>query len=71
MLGRLGYYLKVIYHHYITYRQFRGVIMDEVKLGPELNKRFEIRHPKNLRIGHKTVISGDLFINAMGGGRNR
>lgn len=40
---------------------------DHVILGPEFDKRFEVRHPQNLKVGYKTVMSGDLFINAMGG----
>ena len=43
---------------------------DHVILGPEFDKRFEVRHPQNLKVGYKTVMSGDLLINAMGG-RNR
>lgn len=47
--------------------QFKGASLDNVSIGPELNNRFEIRHPENLRIGYKTAIAGDCFINAMGG----
>ena len=54
------------WNKYVTYRQFQGAQLDHVKLGPELNKRFEIRHPQNLSVGYKTVISGYLFINAWG-----
>ncbi len=59
--------LARIYYHSLAKRQFKGAVTDELILGPELNKRFEVRHPENLVIGHKTVISGDLFINAWGG----
>lgn len=48
-------------------KQLDGAHLDNVILGPELDKRFEVRWPQNLTIGYKTAISGDLFINAMGG----
>lgn len=67
---RLGFIKKKVrelYHRMFTWRQFRGARLDHVKLGPELNKNFEIRHPQNLEVGYKTVISGNLFINALGG----
>ena len=52
----------------LAHKQFNGSKLgDDVNIGPELNKNFEIRHPENLIIGDKTVISGDLFINALGG----
>lgn len=49
------------------HRMFKGALLDHVVFGPELDKRFEVRHPNNLSIGYKTVISGDCFINALGG----
>lgn len=48
-------------------QQFKGAVLDNVSIGVELNRRFEIRHPENLRIGYKTAIAGDCFINAWGG----
>ena len=50
-----------------AYAQFKGAQLDNVNLGPELNKRFEVRCPENLSIGYKTSLSGDCFINAKGG----
>ena len=41
-------------------------MLNNVVFGPELDKRFEVRHPQNLSIGYKTVINGDCFINALG-----
>ncbi len=70
MIGRLTIRLRKVWDKYFTHRQFKGAQLDHVKLGPELNKKFEIRHPQNLVVGYKTVISGDLFINALGGGTN-
>lgn len=52
---------------YLAYQEFRGAQLDHVILGPELDKRFEIRFPEKLEVGYKTVISGDCFINARGG----
>lgn len=46
---------------------FKGAKLDNVAIGPELDKRFEIRHPENLIIGYRTAINGDCFINALGG----
>ena len=66
MIGRLIIKLRNLRDKHITYRQFKGAQLDNVKLGPELNKRFEIRHPQNLSVGYKTVMNGDLFINAWG-----
>ena len=51
------------------HRVFKGALLDNVVFGPELDKSFEVRHPQNLSMGYKTVISGDCFINAMGGVR--
>ena len=48
-------------------RKFKGAKLDHVIFGPELDKRFEVRHPDKLEIGHCTVVNGDLFINALGG----
>lgn len=67
MIGRLLFKIRRKWDYLYTYRQFKGAHLDHVKLGPELNKRFEIRHPQNLSIGFMTVISGDCFINAWGG----
>ncbi len=51
----------------IAYFKFKGANLDNVILGSELNRNFEIRCPENLSIGYCTSISGDLFINAFGG----
>ena len=67
MIGRMIFKIRRVWDKLYTWRQFKGAQLDNVKLGPELNKRFEIRHPKNLVVGYKTVMSGDLFINAWGG----
>lgn len=67
MIGRLIIKWRNVWDKHVTHRQFKGAQLDHVKLGPELNKRYEIRHPQNLVVGYKTVISGDLFINAWGG----
>lgn len=70
-LGRLKMFIRQWYYKHYTWRQFKGAKLDNVKLGPELNRNFEIRHSNKLEIGYKTVVSGDLFINAWGGGKNR
>lgn len=69
MIGKIVFIIRRVWDETYTWRQFNGAQLDHVKLGPELNKRFEIKHPRNLSVGYKTVISGDLFINAMGGVR--
>lgn len=51
----------------IIQKQIRKANLEQVIIGPELNKNFEVRCPDKLFIGKKTVISGNLFINAMGG----
>ena len=51
-------------------RQIRKAHLNDVVLGPELNRNFEVRHPENLYIGKHSVLSGDCFINALGGGKN-
>lgn len=51
----------------IACQKFKGAQLDHVILGPELENRFEIRFPENLKVGYKTVINGDCFINARGG----
>ena len=56
-----------LYRQGVIRRQFRGADLDSVIFGPELDKRFEVRSPERLHIGHKTVVAGDLFINARGG----
>jgi maltose O-acetyltransferase len=48
-------------------KKFKEANLDHVALGPELDKRFEIRHPERLTIGFRTAINGDCFINAWGG----
>jgi len=62
-------YSKMSNHYFrkLAYKQFEGAHLDNVNIGPELNRRFEIRHPENLTIGYGTAISGDCFINAYGG----
>lgn len=62
-IGRLIKKLRL----YFIRRKFKGAQLDHVVLGPELDKRFEVRHPQKLSMGYKTVISGDCFINAWGG----
>lgn len=62
-IGRLLYKLR----QSIIKRKFRKAQLDHVILGPELAKRFEVRHPERLKIGYKTVINGDCFISAFGG----
>ncbi len=62
----IGKLIKKIRQMWIR-QKFRKADFDHVILGPELDKRFEVRHPQNLKVGYKTVMSGDLFINAMGG----
>ena len=66
MIGRFIVFIKRYYLKHFVYNQFTGATLDSVVLGTELNRNFQIRHPKNLKIGYKTVISGDLFINAWG-----
>ena len=34
-------------------RKFKGAQLDHVVFGPELDKRFEVRHPENLTMGYK------------------
>lgn len=62
-------YTRILNYHYACQAKyaFKGAELDNVNIGPELNKRFEIRHPERLKIGYKTAISGDCFINAYGG----
>lgn len=48
-------------------KRFEGAQLDHVLLGSELNRRFEIRCSKKLKIGFHTAIAGDCFINARGG----
>lgn len=67
MLIKIFIKFKRYWNSFLAYRQFSYSKLDNVVLGPELDKRFEVRHPENLKIGYKTVISGDLFINALGG----
>ncbi len=67
IIGRTIRATKKMWAKKVIHRQFRGAWLDDIVIGPELNKRFEIRHPVKIRIGHKTAISGDLFINARGG----
>ncbi len=55
------------YRQIVIRRQFKGADLDDVVFGPELDRWFEVRCPEKLHIGHKTVIAGDLFINARGG----
>lgn len=67
MIIRLLRKIQKEYNLKMAYHAFKGANLDHVKLGSELDKRFEIRHPNNLSIGYKSVVSGDLFINALGG----
>lgn len=47
---------------------FRNVRKEgAIVIGPELMSGFELRHPERIQIGCGTVISGNCFINAMGG----
>lgn len=55
------------YYEYQAKQAFKGAELNAVNIGPELNKWFEIRYPERLKIGYKTAISGDCFINAYGG----
>lgn len=48
-------------------QSFKGAYLDHVVFGPELDKWFEVRCPRNLSIGYKTVLNGDCFISAIGG----
>lgn len=50
-----------------AYNKFKGAKLDNVILGSELSRNFEIRYPENLSIGYHTSLSGDCFINAKGG----
>lgn len=59
--------ISKIIRQIINKRRFSGASLNNVIIGPEFNKRFEIRHAKNLSIGYKTVLNGDCFINALGG----
>ena len=60
-----GLFRKI--RNYYIQRQLRKAHLDDVVLGPELNRNFEVRHPENLFIGKHSVLSGDCFINALGG----
>lgn len=50
-----------------NFHKFKGASYDNLILGAEYNWNFVIKHSQKLKIGTKTVISGDCFINAMGG----
>lgn len=52
-----------------NFHKFKGASYDNLILGAEYNWNFVIKHSQKLKIGTKTVISGDCFINAMGGGK--
>ena len=63
LINKIAFYWRQL----IIKREFKGADIENVVFGPELDKRFEVRCPQNLKIGNKTVVSGDLFINAWGG----
>lgn len=60
--------LRYEYEKFIAHQKFAKVRKEGyICLGPELMSGFELRHPERIAIGKMTAISGNCFINAMGG----
>lgn len=67
LLYRLIYRITQKFYYYHALQQLKRAHLDNVVIGSEQIKHFEIRHPENLFIGNQTAITGDCFINAYGG----
>ena len=54
-----------------NFKKFKGASFEKIILGSEYNRNFIVKFPEQLKIGCNTVLNGDCFINAMGGGKYR
>lgn len=63
MIRKIIKKLTSAYRH----RCFWKVQADNIVIGPEVDKNFHIGCPERLQVGYRTVLNGDLLINAKGG----
>lgn len=49
-------------HNIWNLHKFKGASFEHLILGSEFNQNFVIKHPRNLKIGTNTVISGNCYL---------